>query len=92
MHADLRFCLASQTVEEPDQAVDPIAEPRPLVQERPAGPTAGTISEEQQQEYAAATQPDHASEESGDVHQNQLPDLAPSSSQMTRIIREASPE
>ena len=81
MHADLRFRLASQTIEEPDQAVDPIAEPRPMVQERPAGPTARTIPEEQQQEYAAATQPDRASEECGGVNQNQLPDLAPSSSQ-----------
>jgi len=85
MHADLRFCLASQTIEEPVQVVDPITEPRPLVQERPAGPTAGTIPEEQQQEYAVATQPDRASEDCGGVNQIQLPDFAPSSNQMNGL-------
>lgn len=44
----------SQATEEPNEA---IAEPRPLVQEHPAGTPIGNISEEEHQDFAVSTQP-----------------------------------
>lgn len=46
----------SQGTEELNESV---AQPRPFVQEHPAGATTGNISEEEQHEFAVLTQPYH---------------------------------
>ncbi|KFY98149.1 hypothetical protein V498_01615 [Pseudogymnoascus sp. VKM F-4517 (FW-2822)] len=51
------FSNPTQTLDRSDDAAQPAAEPRPLVQEHPAGPASGTISEQQQQDFAASAQP-----------------------------------